>query len=75
QQAAQQAQAHHGLMALVLGVIPDNIVASMATGDLLPVIFFSLLFGLGLQSVPDEYRAPVLATLKGIADAMFKVTN
>ncbi|VWB71511.1 cation:dicarboxylate symporter family transporter [Burkholderia lata] len=75
QQAAQQAQAHHGLMALVLGVIPDNIVASMAKGDLLPVIFFSLLFGLGLQSVPDEYRAPVLATLKGIADAMFKVTN
>ncbi|AXF25730.1 glutamate/aspartate:proton symporter GltP [Burkholderia pyrrocinia] len=74
-QAAQQAQDHHGLMALVLGVIPDNIVASMAKGDLLPVIFFSLLFGLGLQSVSDEYRTPVLATLKGIADAMFKVTN
>ncbi|MBN3786630.1 glutamate/aspartate:proton symporter GltP [Burkholderia sp. Ac-20353] len=75
QQATQQVQAHHGLMALVLGVIPDNIVASMAKGDLLPVIFFSLLFGLGLQSVPDEYRKPVLAILKGIADAMFKVTN
>lgn len=73
-QATQQAQAHHGLMSLVLSVIPDNIVASMAKGDLLPVIFFSVLFGLGLQSVPQEYRQPVVATLKGIADAMFKVT-
>ncbi|ELW9450156.1 glutamate/aspartate:proton symporter GltP [Burkholderia cenocepacia] len=76
QQTTQQVQqAHHGLMALVLGIIPDNIVASMAKGDLLPVIFFSLLFGLGLQSVPEEHRKPVLAMLKGVADAMFKVTN
>ncbi|WP_186118326.1 cation:dicarboxylate symporter family transporter [Burkholderia gladioli] len=75
QQATRQVQGHHGLMALLLGVIPDNIVASMAKGDLLPVIFFSLLFGLGLQAVPDEYRKPVLAMLKGIADTMFNVTG
>jgi proton glutamate symport protein len=75
QQITQQVQGHHGLMALLLGAIPDNIVGSMAKGDLLPVIFFSVLFGLGLQSVPEEFRRPVLATLKGVADAMFKVTN
>jgi proton glutamate symport protein len=59
----------------VLGVIPDNVIASMARGDLLPVIFFSVLFGLGLQSVPGEFRKPVIATLKGVSEAMFKVTN
>jgi proton glutamate symport protein len=75
QQVTQQVQGHHGLMTLLLGVIPDNILASMAKGDLLPVIFFSVLFGLGLQSVPDEFRKPVIATLKGVAEAMFKVTN
>ena len=75
QQATQQVQGHHGLMTLVLGVIPDNILASMAKGDLLPVIFFSVLFGLGLQSVPEEFRKPVIAMLKGVAEAMFKVTN
>jgi proton glutamate symport protein len=62
-------------MSLLLNIIPDNVVASMGRGDLLPVIFFSVLFGLGLQSVPAEYRKPVLATLKGIGDAMFKVTG
>jgi proton glutamate symport protein len=75
QQTTQQVQGSHGLMALLLGAIPDNIIASMAKGDLLPVIFFSVLFGLGLQSVPEEFRKPVLGTLKGVADAMFKVTN
>ena len=75
QQVTQQVQGHHGLMALLLGVIPDNILASMAKGDLLPVIFFSVLFGLGLQSVPEEFRKPVIAMLKGVAEAMFKVTN
>jgi proton glutamate symport protein len=75
QQATQQIQGHHGLMALVLGVIPDNVIASMAKGDLLPVIFFSVLFGLGLQSVPGEFRKPVIAMLKGVSEAMFKVTN
>lgn len=75
QQATQQVQGHHGLVAVVLGVIPDNIVASMAKGDLLPVIFFSVLFGLGLQSVSEEFRKPVIVMLKGVADAMFKVTH
>ncbi|KVF80545.1 glutamate/aspartate:proton symporter GltP [Burkholderia vietnamiensis] len=75
QQTTQQTQGHHGFMALLLSIIPDNIVMAMGRGDLLPVIFFSVLFGLGLQSVPAEYRQPVLATFKGISDAMFKVTG
>ena len=75
QQATQQTQAHHGFMALLLGIIPDNVVMAMGRGDLLPVIFFSVLFGLGLQSVPSEYRNPVLAIFRGVSDAMFKVTG
>ncbi|MCT7328008.1 glutamate/aspartate:proton symporter GltP [Ralstonia mojiangensis] len=75
QQITQQVQGHHGFMTLVLSIVPENILASMAKGDLLPVIFFSVLFGLALQSVPEEYRKPVVATFKGISEAMFKVTG
>ncbi|MEK6384800.1 MAG: glutamate/aspartate:proton symporter GltP [Paraburkholderia tropica] len=75
QQTTQQTQGHHGFMALLLSIIPDNIVMAMGRGDLLPVIFFSVLFGLGLQTVPAEYRQPVLAMFKGMSDAMFKVTG
>lgn len=75
QQLTQQAQGHHGFMQLILGIIPDNIFSSMAKGDLLPVIFFAVIFGLGLQSVPEELRKPVISTFKGVADTMYKVTN
>ncbi|GAB3626875.1 C4-dicarboxylate transporter [Pandoraea terrae] len=75
QSAGESMSGHHGFMQLVLGIVPDNIFASMARGDLLPVIFFSVLFGLGLQSVSPELRQPVLATLRGVSDTMFKVTN
>jgi proton glutamate symport protein len=75
QHTGEQAAGHHGFMQLILGVIPDNIFASMAKGDLLPIIFFSVLFGLALQAISDDLRKPVLATLKGVSDAMFRVTN
>lgn len=64
----------HSFMRILLGLVPDNIVSSMANAQLLPVIFFAVLFGIGLQKTPAELRAPVLGTLKGISDAMFKVT-
>src|SRR6266702_3657369 len=41
-QQATQTQGHHGFMSLLLNIIPDNVVASMGRGDLLPVIFFSV---------------------------------
>jgi proton glutamate symport protein len=71
----QATSAHHGLAGLLVNIVPENILASMARGDLLPVIFFSVLFGLALQSVPTAYRKPVLDVLKGVSDAMFKVTG
>lgn len=75
QQSAAAAGEHHGFMALILGIIPENILASMSRGELLPVLFFSVLFGLGLQSVSKEIRQPVVDTLRGVSDAMFKVTG
>lgn len=74
EQIAQQGQGHGGLMKLLLSIIPDNFVGSMAKGDLLPLIFFSLLFGIALQAVPDELRKPVVAVLRGVADTMYKMT-
>lgn len=75
QQMAKPVQGSHGFMQLLLSIVPENIMASMTKGDLLPVIFFAVLFGIGLQTVSDEYRKPVIGTLKGVCDAMFKVTN
>lgn len=48
QNTTAEVQSHaHGLMGTILSLVPTNIVASMAKGDMLPIIFFSVLFGRG----------------------------
>lgn len=65
----------HGLMGTILSLVPTNIVASMAKGDMLPVIFFSVLFGLGLSSLPAAQREPLVTVFRSISETMFKVTH
>ncbi|HAC7831640.1 TPA_asm: cation:dicarboxylase symporter family transporter [Salmonella enterica] len=49
QNTTAEVQSHaHGLMGTILSLVPTNIIASMAKGDMLPIIFFSVLFGLGV---------------------------
>lgn len=75
QRSAASAGEHAGVMQLILGIVPDNILAAMTKGELLPVLFFSVLFGLALQGVSKELRQPVVDALRGISEAMFKVTD
>lgn len=65
----------HSLVTTILSLIPQNIFASMAKGEMLPIIFFSVLFGLGLSSLPSEQRDPLVNLFRGISEAMFKVTH
>ena len=65
---------NEGIMDVLVGIVPSNIVDSMANADMLPLIFFSVLFGLGIASIGERGK-PVLAFFQGTADAMFWVTN
>ncbi|WP_304168651.1 glutamate/aspartate:proton symporter GltP [Lonsdalea britannica] len=65
----------HSLVGTILSLIPPNIFASMAKGDMLPLIFFSVLFGLGLSSLPREQRDPLLNVFRSASETMFKVTH
>lgn len=58
---------------LLLGMIPENPVASAANFDLLPLIFFSLIFGVAFSLLPAETRTPVLAFFDGINQASMTV--
>ena len=66
---------NHGLGQVILNIIPDNIVDAMAKGNLLPVIFFAVMFGIGIASLENEKKACVVNFFSAIADGMFKVTG
>lgn len=58
----------------IVNIVPTNIIQSLAEGDMLPIIFFSVLFGLGVAAIGERGK-PVLQFFQGVADAMFYVTN
>ncbi|MGE7624243.1 cation:dicarboxylate symporter family transporter [Viridibacillus sp. NPDC096237] len=64
----------HGFADTIVNIVPTNIIDAMATTNMLAVIFFSVLFGLGIASIGERGK-PVLAFFQGTADAMFWVTN
>ena len=65
----------HSLVVTILSLIPQNIFAAIAKGDMLPIIFFSVLFGLGLSSLPSEHRDPLVKVFRSVSETMFKVTH
>lgn len=65
----------HGIMATILSLVPSNIFAAMSSGEMLPVIFFAVIFGMGLSSLPVEKREPLLIVLQTFSETMFRVTH
>lgn len=65
---------HHSAIDTIVNIVPSNIVQTMADGNVLAIIFFSVLFGLGIAAIGEKGK-PVLAFFEGTAEAMFWVTN
>src|SRR3546814_3340487 len=62
----------HSLVSTILNLVPSNVFAAIAHGDILPIIFFSVLFGLALSSLPrSEEHTSELQSLMRISYAVF----
>jgi proton glutamate symport protein len=64
----------HSFAETFVNIVPKNIIESLANGDMLAIIFFAVMFGLGIAAIGEKGK-PVLAFFQGTADAMFWVTN
>ncbi len=60
---------------IVLHVFPDNVAKSVAEGQVLQVVVFSLLFGMGLAMVEDKHKQKLLPAIEAFAETMFKFTK
>jgi len=69
----EQAESHSFVDTFV-NIVPTNIIDSLAKGDMLAIIFFSVMFGLGVAAIGEKGK-PVLQFFQGTADAMFYATN
>lgn len=69
-----ETQESHSMVETFVNIVPTNPIAAIAEGDMLAIIFFALVFGLGISAIGEKGK-PVLAFFQGTADAMFYVTN
>ena len=73
--ATYAAKAHdQSITGFLMNIIPDTVVGAFASGEILQVLFFSVLFGFGLAFMGDHGK-PVLDFIKIAAEAIFGVVN
>jgi proton glutamate symport protein len=60
---------------VIIHVFPENIAKSIAEGQVLQVVIFSLVFGVALAMLPEGKRRPMLSFAESLAETMFKFTN
>ena len=59
---------------LLIHIIPENPMESMAQGDVLPVIFFSILFGFFITKLNEKPKAQLTDLFQAAFEAMLKLT-
>jgi proton glutamate symport protein len=60
---------------IILKIFPENIAKSIAEGQVLQIVVFSVIFGIALALLTDDKRRPVLSFCNSLAETMFKFTN
>ncbi|HEY0771359.1 MAG TPA: cation:dicarboxylase symporter family transporter [Sphingobacteriaceae bacterium] len=60
---------------IILHIFPENIAKSVAEGQILQIVVFSIIFGIGLAMVREDKRLPMLQFTESLAEVMFKFTN
>lgn len=60
---------------IILHVFPENIAKSIAEGQVLQIVVFSILFGIAVAMVKEKFRRPMVSFAESLSEVMFKFTN
>jgi proton glutamate symport protein len=71
---AKIAAAEQGIGEILLNLVPENPFAAMARGDVLPIIFFSILFGFFITKLAKKQRSQLSDFFHAAFEAMMKLT-
>ncbi len=60
---------------LVLDIVPENIIAAAAKPNMLALIFFCILLGMSIASLPERPRIQLVELVEAAFQAMMKLTG
>jgi Na+/H+-dicarboxylate symporter len=55
-------------------LVPTSIVAAMAANEILPIVIFSIFFGVALTAIGDKAK-PIVSVVEALASAMLQITD
>src|SRR6266568_2902972 len=67
--------AHLSTMDFIMNIIPKDVADAFARGEILQVLFFSILFGVALTGMKGEYAQIVLHFIDGLSAILFKIVG
>jgi proton glutamate symport protein len=59
----------------IIDIFPENIIKSIYEGNVLPIVLFSVVFGIALALLNEHKKRPMLNFAESLAETMFKFTN
>lgn len=59
----------------IVDIFPENIVKSVYEGNVLPIVVFSVIFGIALARLPENRRHPMLRLAESLSETMFKFVH
>lgn len=63
------------LTQLLLDIAPENVVRAAASGDMLALIFFCIVFGAAITGLPERPRETLTGVFDALFQAMMRLTN
>ncbi len=59
---------------LLMRMVPENIIDSMARGEILPIIFFAILFGFFISQIGGSHGKQLTSFFEGLFEVMMRIT-
>ncbi len=59
----------------IVDIFPENIIKSIYEGNVLPIVVFSVIFGISLALLGEKKKKPMLEFSESLSEVMFKFTN
>ena len=67
--------ANNSVSDILMRIIPDNVIDVMAKGQILPVIFFAILFGFFITQIQTEKQQLLTRFFDSVFEVMMKITT
>lgn len=68
------AKESNGFIDFLVNIVPDNVMAAFSKGELLPILFFAVLFGISLAALGKSGK-PVLQLFDKLTHVFFGIVN